>query len=71
MKTLDDYLRRKGAKRVTDLSLELDVTPGRVSQLRHETAWPPGLALKIERATDGYLDASKLSRVIAEARNAA
>lgn len=70
MKTLDDYLRRKGSKKLTQLAVELGVTPGRVSQLRNETSWPPELALKIEKATDNFLDASKLSNVIATARAA-
>lgn len=68
MKTLDDYLRRKGSKRVTDLAAELSVTPGRVSQLRNATEWPADLALKIEEATGGYLNASHLSETIAKAR---
>ena len=68
MRTLDDYLRRKDAKRVTELSQELGVTAGRISQLRNATEWPPELALKIEAATNGFLSASKLSQVIAAAR---
>ena len=69
MRTLDDYLRRKDAKRVTELSQELGVTAGRISQLRNATEWPPELALKIETATNGFLSASKLSQVIAAARS--
>ena len=68
MRTLDDYLRRKDAKRVTELSQELGVTAGRISQLRDATEWPPALALKIEAATDGFLDAGKLSVTISKAR---
>ena len=68
MKTLDDYLRTKGSKRVIVLAKELAVTPGRVSQLRFATEWPADLALKVEAATDGYLNASKLSVTIAKAR---
>jgi hypothetical protein len=66
--TLDRYLATEGAKSLTALSIELSVSKGRLSQLRHSKDWPPDLALKIEGATDGALNASLLSQVVARAR---
>lgn len=67
--TLDAYLEPEGAKSLTALSIEVGISKGRLSQLRNVTgAWPPELALKIEAATDGALDASILSSVVAQAR---
>lgn len=68
--TLHRYLGTKGAKSLTALSLELGVSKGRLSQLRHLKDWPPELALKVEKATDGKLNASALSAVVADARAA-
>jgi DNA-binding transcriptional regulator YdaS (Cro superfamily) len=68
--TLDTYLALEGAKSLTALSLEIGVSKGRLSQLRHLTEWPPELALKVEKATEGQLDASRLSAVVADARAA-
>jgi DNA-binding transcriptional regulator YdaS (Cro superfamily) len=68
--TLNDYLAREGAKSLTELSLELGVSKGRLSQLRNLTEWPPELAMKVEQATAGELDASRLSAVVAQARAA-
>jgi DNA-binding transcriptional regulator YdaS (Cro superfamily) len=69
--TLDAYLSQPKAKSLTALSLEIGVSKSRLSQLRHETTWPPELALKVEAATDGALNASFLSDVVARARVAA
>jgi DNA-binding transcriptional regulator YdaS (Cro superfamily) len=69
--TLDTYLDGTGAKSLTALSIEIGISKGRLSQLRHSTDWPPELAMKIENATDGKLNASELSPVIAQARKAA
>lgn len=66
--TLDRYLAAPGAKTLTALSLELGVSKGRLSQLRHSKDWAADLALKIEAATDGALNASLLSQVVARAR---
>lgn len=66
--TLNDYLTRKGAKSLTELALELGVSKGRLSQLRHETEWPPELAMKLEVATG--MDAGALSPIVAQARAA-
>lgn len=68
--TLDTYLSVAGAKSLTALSLEMGVSKGRLSQLRHSIEWPPELALKAERATSGALDAANLSRIVADARAA-
>lgn len=68
--TLDAYLASPGAKTLTALSLEIGISKGRLSQLRHERAWPPELALKIEEATGGALNASELSELVAKARAA-
>lgn len=66
--TLDAYLKRDGAKSLTDLSAEIGVSKGRLSQLREATDWPPELAMKVEEATGGELSASALSPIIARAR---
>lgn len=68
MKTLDTYLKSPGAKSLTALSAELDISKGRLSQLRNADEWPPELALKVEQATAGALNAAKLSHLVAKAR---
>ncbi len=65
---LDEYLKRPGAMSLTDLSALLEVSKGRLSQLRRADDWPPDLALKAEKQTGGALDAAKLSPIIARAR---
>lgn len=66
--TLSQYLESNGAPSLTDLSVKLGVSKGRLSQLRDATDWPPDLALKVEEETKGALDASMLSPIIARAR---
>jgi hypothetical protein len=65
---LSEYLESEGAPSLTDLSIKLGITKGRLSQLRDATDWPPELALKAEEETGGALDASDLSPIIARAR---
>lgn len=66
--TLDQYFTRPGSLRLTDLSKAIGVTKGRLSQLRHSKDWPGSIALAVERATDGAVNASDLSPVVREAR---
>lgn len=66
--TLSEYLDKEGAPSLTDLSVKLGVSKGRLSQLRDAVDWPPDLALKVEQETAGALDASRLSPIIARAR---
>ena len=66
--TLEAYLKRKDAKNLTALSKALGISKGRMSQLRHAKEWPPELALGLEEATEGRLDASRFSAVIRKAR---
>ena len=66
--TLDTYLSRADAKSLTALSVAIGVSKGRLSQLRNARDWPAELALKAEAATEGVLNASALSPVIAQAR---
>ena len=66
--TLDTYLQRPEAKSLTVLSREVGVSKGRLSQLRDTTEWPADLALKVEAATEGAMDASALSAIVARAR---
>lgn len=68
MTTLDQYLAANSSVTLTKLSAALKVSKGRLSQLRHLTEWPPELALDIERETQGALDASILSSVVARSR---
>lgn len=67
--TLSTYLQRDGAMSLTDLSIKLGVSKGRLSQLRDATDWPPDLAMKVEEATQGELDAAVLSPTVARARS--
>ncbi len=69
--TLDAYLKSADAMSLTALAREVGVTKGRLSQLRKVTDWPPELAMKVESATAGKLDASKLSPTVARAREVA
>ncbi len=66
--TLSEYLSRDDAMSLTELSVKLGVSKGRLSQLRDATDWPPDLAMKAEEATEGALDASVLSPTVARAR---
>lgn len=69
MKTLHQYLEAKGSKSLTALASEIGISKSRLSQLRLSRNWPPDLALKVEAATERKLDASKLSKVVADARS--
>jgi hypothetical protein len=73
--TLDDYLGSPAALSLTELSAACGVSKGRLSQLRAKDGkappdFPPDLALRIERATDGCVDAALLSSVIRSSRAA-
>ncbi|MBO9380423.1 hypothetical protein GG804_27035 [Sphingomonas histidinilytica] len=70
MMTLDTYLASDGAKSLTALAAEIAISKGRLSQLRHSIDWPPDLALKVESATSGAINASSISKIIAAAREA-
>lgn len=65
---LDTYLKRDGSLSLTELSVRIGISKGRLSQLRNAVDWPPELALKAEEETHGALDASFLSAVVAKAR---
>lgn len=70
--TLDAYFKRPDALSRTKLAEAIGISKGRLSQLtKHEQEWPPELALRVEVATDGAIDASRISRVIAQARGLA
>lgn len=66
--TLDAYLATDGAKTLTDLAREVEVSKGRLSQLRNSVEWPAELALKVEAATDNHVDAADLSPIVRQAR---
>jgi len=68
MKNIDDFLRLKHSMSVKALAEACNVSPGRISQLRHADSVPPELALDLEVATGGFLDAGDLSPVIKRAR---
>jgi DNA-binding transcriptional regulator YdaS (Cro superfamily) len=69
--TLENFLALEGSPTMTKLAADIGVTTGRLSQLRDSTDWPADLALKVEEATSGKLNASVLSPVIARARKTA
>lgn len=66
--TLDAYLKRQGAMKLTELAIALGVSKSRLSQLRESTNWPAELALAIEQKTGGALNASQLCPVVEKAR---
>lgn len=68
--TLDAYFARPDAKSITDVARLAGVSKGRISQIRGGDPCPAALALEIEAATDGLVNASDLSPVIAKARAA-
>ena len=68
MTTLATYLSRAGSKKLTDIATAVGISKGRLSQLRDKTDWPPQLALDVEAATNGGVDASELSAIVASAR---
>lgn len=65
--TLDAYLASTG-QTLTDMAAKLKLSKGRLSQLRAATNWPPELAMRVEAVTEGAIDASDLSPVVADAR---
>lgn len=65
---LNEYLARPDAMSLTKLSEAIDISKGRLSQLRRETEWPPDVALRAEEATGGLIDAAAMSSVIKRAR---
>lgn len=67
--TLDTYLKRPNAKSLTELSVEIGVSKGRLSQLRDAEEWPAELALKVEAATGGAINASAISKLVRDARS--
>ena len=68
---LDDYLKLAASPSLTELSEKVGISKGRLSQLRNSMDWPPELAMLVEEQTQGALDASELSPVIAKARQGA
>lgn len=77
--TIREYLNSPGAKSLTDLAAAAEVSKGRLSQLagakdtppKVPDDVPPALALRLERETDGAIDAAAISSIVAEARKAA
>jgi DNA-binding transcriptional regulator YdaS (Cro superfamily) len=67
--TLDAYLNQPETS-LTELAKAAGVSKGRLSQIRGGEPCPPDLALRIEAATDGAVNASDLNHVIARARAA-
>ncbi len=68
--TLQEYLDRPDAMNRTELCGALGISNGRLSQLRDLKDWPPELALRLEEATGGAINASDVSPIIAQARAA-
>ena len=66
--TLDQYLKLEGSLSLTQLSHDVSISKGRLSQLRESTDWPPDLALRVESATAGIVNASMISPTVALAR---
>jgi hypothetical protein len=66
--TLNEYLSIPDALTLTALSVECEVSKGRLSQIRSADDCPPDLALKLERVTAGQICASEISSTIRKAR---
>tara|TARA_Y100000114_G_scaffold153717_2_gene174288 strand:+ start:37853 stop:38092 length:240 start_codon:yes stop_codon:yes gene_type:complete len=70
--TLEEYLAAPGAMNLTELSEAVQVSKGRLSQLRAKDGeapdFPPELAMKLERVTGGMIDASAVSSIVKDAR---
>lgn len=74
--TLDQYLKLPGAMSLTDLATAADISKARLCQLRKKKGKriadvPPRLALDLEKATAGQIDAAAISSVIRDAREGA
>jgi DNA-binding transcriptional regulator YdaS (Cro superfamily) len=65
--TLDHYLKAETG-RLTRLAAACGVTPGRITQIRQGAGCSATLALKIEAATVGIIDAATLSKDVASVR---
>lgn len=63
-----EYLARDDAKSLTQLAEETGVSLSRLSQLKGKGGWTAELALDIERATGGLVDAGRLSATVKRAR---
>lgn len=68
--TIREYLSRPGSLSRADLSKELGISRGRLTQISDRDDLPPHLALKLEKVTRGAVCAADVSTLIAEARAA-
>lgn len=63
------YLASDHALSLTEIANRTGVSLGRISQLKRSGAWTPEMALAVEQATDGVVDASQLNDTIKRARS--
>lgn len=68
---LNQYLKSPDAPTLTALSDKVGISKGRLSQLRDSDDWPPKLAMLVEKHTGGMVDAAKISKTVAQARQTA
>lgn len=68
---MHEYLKAEQAPTLSSLAASLGVSVGRLSQLRRSTKWPARLALKLEQATGGAINAAVISEIVAECRHTA
>lgn len=68
---LKQYLESEGALTALALSRIVGVTPGRITHVKVGMGCSPDLALKIEEATGGLVDAGKIAPVVKKARETA
>lgn len=66
--TLETYLKRPDAMKLSQLAAAIGISKGRMTQLRQNGDWTPELALKAEAETGGAINASLLNATIAKAR---
>ena len=63
-----EYLAAEDALSLTALAERIGVSIGRLSQLKKSGGWTADLAMDIEAATGGKIDAARLSPTVARAR---
>ena len=68
MSIIKSYFDRPGSLKRAEVCEAMNITQGRLSQLRDSVDWPPELALKMESVTRGAINASDISPLVAKAR---
>lgn len=62
------YLEKPDSLSLAEIARRIDVTRGRMTQLKGLNEWPPDIALDVEFITDGVVDAAAMSPTVRRAR---